>query len=100
MRLALGAVVELVLTQLLLAGEGLQTAVQADGLSLGPTGLFHTAVLLHDLQGDHCGQDTFTPSCFFRQRLLHNLLPEGRSGDGYRCLFREKNYKDVLWTLI
>lgn len=51
MGLALGAVVELVLTQLLLAGEGLQAAVQTDGLSLSPTRLLHTLVLLHDLQG-------------------------------------------------
>lgn len=50
-RLALGAVVELVLPELLLAGECFQTAVQADGLGLGPAGLLHTAVLLHDLQG-------------------------------------------------
>lgn len=58
--LALGAIVELVLAQLFLAGEGLQTAIQADGLSLGPTGLLHTAVLLHDLQGDHDAHDTVT----------------------------------------
>lgn len=50
MSLALGAVVELVLSQLLLTGEGPQTAVQADGLSLGSTRLLHTAVLLYDLQ--------------------------------------------------
>lgn len=54
--LALGAVVELILSQLLLTGESFQTAVQADGLSLGPAGLLHTAVLLHDLQGQHGGQ--------------------------------------------
>lgn len=53
MRLALGAVVELVLPQLLLTSEGFQTTVQADGLGLGPTGLLHTAVLLYNLQGDH-----------------------------------------------
>lgn len=58
MRLALGAVVELVLTQLFLTGEGLQAAVQADGLSLRPTGLLHAAVLLHNLQGDHDGEDS------------------------------------------
>lgn len=63
MRLALGAVVELVLPQLFLAGEGLQTTVQADGLRLGPTGLFHTAVLLHNLEvgggeGGNGNQDT------------------------------------------
>ena len=56
--LALGAVVKLVLTQLLLAGEGPQTAVQADGLGLGPTGLLHTAVLLHNLSGDRVGHHT------------------------------------------
>lgn len=50
--LALGAVVELVLSQLLLAGESLQTAVQADGLSLSSPRLLHTAVLLHNLQGE------------------------------------------------
>lgn len=37
MRLALGAVVELIFSQLFLTGEGLQTAVQADGFGLGPT---------------------------------------------------------------
>lgn len=52
MRLALGAVVKLVLPQLLLAGEGLQAAVQADGLGLGPARLLHAAVLLHNLQGE------------------------------------------------
>ena len=52
MGLALGAVVELVLPQLLLPGEGLQAAVQADGLGLRPAGLLHAAVLLHDLQGE------------------------------------------------
>lgn len=50
--LALGAVVEFVLSQLLLAGESLQTAVQADGLSLSSPRLLHTAVLLHNLQGE------------------------------------------------
>ena len=48
--LTLGAEVELVLPQFLLAGEGLQTAVQADGLGLGPPALLHAAVLLHDLE--------------------------------------------------
>ena len=52
MGLALGAVVELILSQLLFPGEGLQAAVQADGLGLGPAGLFHAAVLLHYLQGE------------------------------------------------
>lgn len=56
--LALGAVVKLVLAQLLLAGEGLQTAVQTDGLSLRPAGLLHTAVLLHNLHGDQEGDHT------------------------------------------
>lgn len=51
-RPALGAVVELILTQLLLAGEGPQAAVQVDGLSLGPAGPLHAAVLLHNLQGE------------------------------------------------
>lgn len=51
-RLALGAVVELVLPKLLFAGECFQTAVKADRLSLGPARLLHTAVLLHNLQGD------------------------------------------------
>ena len=50
MGLTLGAEVELVLAQLLLAGEGLQTAVQADGLCLGPPALLHAAVLLHYLE--------------------------------------------------
>lgn len=50
--LALGAVVEFVLSQLLLAGESLQTAVQADGLSLSSPRLLHAAVLLHNLQGE------------------------------------------------
>lgn len=73
--LALGAVVELILTQLFLTGEGLQTAVQADGLSLGPAGLLHTAVLLHNLQGHHgCddteqGEDEFTLLCFLSNHL-------------------------------
>lgn len=60
MLLALGAVVELILAQLFLAGEGLQTAVQADGLGLGPSGLLHTAVLLYALRGDHSCQDVAT----------------------------------------
>lgn len=51
--LALGAVVELILSQLFLTGKGLQTAVQTDGLCLGPATLFHTGVLLHDLQDTH-----------------------------------------------
>lgn len=55
--LALGAVVELVLAQLLLAGEGLQAAVQADGLGLRPARLLHAAVLLHDLQGAEAGRE-------------------------------------------
>lgn len=46
---ALGAIVELILTQLLFTGEGLQTAVQTDGLGLGTPTQFHTSVLLHYL---------------------------------------------------
>lgn len=57
MRLALGAVVQLVLAELFLAGECFQTAVQADGLSLGPARLLHTAVLLHNLEGDQGGNN-------------------------------------------
>lgn len=56
MGLALGAVVELILAQLFLTGEGLQTAVQADGLSLGPTRLLHAAVFFHNLRGKNDGQ--------------------------------------------
>lgn len=58
MRLALGAVVELVLAQLLLTGEGLEAAVQADGLGLGPPRLLHTAVFFHNLRGKDDGQDS------------------------------------------
>lgn len=50
MGLAFGAVVELILAELLLTGEGLKTAVQADGLGLGSAGLLHAAVLLHNLR--------------------------------------------------
>lgn len=88
MRLALGAVVELVLTQLFLAGEGLQTAVQADGLSLGPAGLLHTAVLLHNLQGDHAGQDTergedaFTLFCFLFKLTAFSSQPGATASSG------------------
>lgn len=88
MRLALGAVVELVLTQLFLAGEGLQTAVQADGLSLGPAGLLHTAVLLHNLQGDHAGQDTergedaFTLFCFLFELTAFSSQPGATASSG------------------
>lgn len=57
MSLALGAVVELILAQLLLAGKGLQTAVQADGLSLGPTRLLHTAVFFYNLWPKDGGQN-------------------------------------------
>lgn len=63
MRLALGTVVELILTQLFLTGKGLQAAIQADGLSLGPSRLLHAAVFLHDLRGQNGGQDVFRPFC-------------------------------------
>lgn len=49
--LALGAVVHLILPQLLLAGEGSQTTVQVDGLSLGSPALLNTLMFLHDLEG-------------------------------------------------
>jgi len=48
--LTLGAVVHLVLPQLLLAGESSETAVQVDGLSLCTPTLFHTLVLIYNLQ--------------------------------------------------
>lgn len=48
--LTLGAVVHLVLPQLLLAGESSETAVQVDGLSLCTPTLFHTLVLIYHLQ--------------------------------------------------
>lgn len=48
----LGAVVELILPQLLLRGEGLQTRVQVDGLCLFPPAILHTVmVLIKLLQG-------------------------------------------------
>lgn len=49
--LALGAVVHLILPQLLLAGEGSQATVQVDGLCLGSAALFDTFVFFHDLKG-------------------------------------------------
>lgn len=49
--LALGAVVHLILPQLLLAGEGSQTAVQVDGLCLGSAALFNTFMFFHNLKG-------------------------------------------------
>lgn len=82
----LGTVVELILSQLLLTGEGFQTAFQADWLSLGPTGLVHTAVLLHDLQTHHGRDDAafternkmqkyFSSSWLDFGTLTTNLLP-------------------------
>ena len=50
MGLTLGAIVHLVLPQLLLAGESSETAVQVDGLSLCSATLFHTLVLIYNLQ--------------------------------------------------
>lgn len=55
--LALGAVVHLILPQLLLAGEGSQAAVQVDGLCLGSAALLNTFMFLHDLKGEKTVSD-------------------------------------------
>lgn len=90
MRLALGAVVELVLAQLLLAGEGLQAAVQADGLGLGPPRLLHAAVFLHNLWANHDGQDSkqdkgFCFVCVFSTRRLNNEEKQRNGDSAARC---------------
>lgn len=55
--LALGAVVHLILPQLLLTGEGSQTTVQVDGLCLGSAALFNTFMFFHDLKGEETVSD-------------------------------------------
>ena len=46
MLFTLGAVVQFILPQLLLGGEGVQTGVQVDGLRLLPPAVLHTLVVL------------------------------------------------------
>lgn len=73
--LALGAVVEFVLSQLLLTGESLQTAVQADGLSLSSSRLLHTAVLLYDLQEEKDGEFTCPDAVTVERRQSGGKVP-------------------------
>lgn len=50
MGLALGTVVHLILPQFFLAGEGSQTAVQIDGLSLSSAALLNTFMFFYNLK--------------------------------------------------
>lgn len=54
--LTLGAVVHLILPQLLLTGECTEAAVQVDGLSLCSPTLLHTLMLIHNLQAEGTGR--------------------------------------------
>lgn len=89
--LALGAVVHLILPQLLLAGEGSQTTVQVDGLCLGSAALFNTFVFFHDLKGEKAVCDL---------EMEHTLLRGGLSSlyhtNNFTGLFRIKD-KNEMW---
>lgn len=58
--LALGAVIHLILAQLLLTGEGSETTVQIDGLCLRSAALLNTFVFLYNLKGNKTVSDLET----------------------------------------
>lgn len=60
MGLALGAVIHLILAQLLLTGEGSETTVQIDGLCLRSAALLNTFVFLYNLKGNKTVSDLET----------------------------------------